>query len=179
MTCSTFPKQITAGLTFETRLTSKKYPPALWSAELLMRGPIAINLAATIDGDEFVFSADASTTATWAAGDYWYSVRVTSGSAVQELESGQVTVLPDMATASSGYDGRTQAEIALAAIEAVLANRATKDQDRYRINNRELYRTSISDLVKLRDFYRDLVNRERAAKCGSNPFGRKLRVVLK
>lgn len=144
-----------------------------------MRGPIAINLAATIDGDEFVFSADASTTATWAAGDYWYSVRVTSGSAVQELESGQVTVLPDMATASSGYDGRTQAEIALAAIEAVLANRATKDQDRYRINNRELYRTSISDLVKLRDFYRDLVNRERAAKCGSNPFGRKLRVVLK
>lgn len=144
-----------------------------------MRGPIAINLAATIDGDEFVFSADASTTATWSAGDYWYSVRVTSGSAVQELESGQVTVLPDMATASSGYDGRTQAEIALAAIEAVLANRATKDQDRYRINNRELYRTSISDLVKLRDFYRDLVNRERAAKCGSNPFGRKLRVVLK
>lgn len=144
-----------------------------------MRGPIAINLAATIDGDEFVFSADASTTATWAAGDYWYSVRVTSGSAVQELESGQVTVLPDMAAASSGYDGRTQAEIALAAIEAVLANRATKDQDRYRINNRELYRTSISDLLKLRDFYRDLVNRERAAKCGSNPFGRKLRVVLK
>ena len=144
-----------------------------------MRGPIAINLPATIDGDEFVFSADASTTATWSAGDYWYSVRVTSGSAVQELESGQVTVLPDMATASSGYDGRTQAEIALAAIEAVLANRATKDQDRYRINNRELYRTSISDLVKLRDFYRDLVNRERAAKCGSNPFGRKLRVVLK
>ena len=118
-----------------------------------MRGPIAINLAATIDGDEFVFSADASTTATWSAGDYWYSVRVTSGSAVQELESGQVTVLPDMATASSGYDGRTQAEIALAAIEAVLANRATKDQDRYRINNRELYRTSISDLLKLR--YRD------------------------
>ena len=144
-----------------------------------MRGQIAINLAATIDGDEFVFSADASTTATWAAGDYWYSVRVTSGSAVQELESGQLTVLPDMASASSSYDGRTQAEIALAAIEAVLANRATKDQDRYRINNRELYRTSISDLLKLRDFYRDLVNRERAAKCGSNPFGRKLRVVLK
>lgn len=144
-----------------------------------MRGPIAINMAATIDSDEFVFSADASTTATWSAGDYWYSVRVTSGSAVQELESGQVTVLPDMASASSGYDGRTQAEIALAAIEAVLANRATKDQDRYRINNRELYRTSISDLMKLRDFYRDLVNRERAAKCGSNPFGRKLRVVLK
>lgn len=144
-----------------------------------MRGPSAIELTATIDGEEYVFSAAADVTSTWQPGDYWYSVRVTSGAAVQELESGQFTITPDMAAAGSGFDGRSSAEIALAAIEAVLANRATMDQDRYRINNRELYRTSISDLLKLRDFYRDLVNRERAAKCGQNPFGRKVRVSLK
>ena len=53
------------------------------------------------------------------------------------------------------------------------------DQERYRINNRELYRTPIADLIKLRDMYRAEVNRERAAKCGKNPFGRKVRVVLR
>ena len=179
MTCCSIPKQITAGLTFETRLKKSGFPPAQWSAKLMLRGPSVVDIQATVDGDYFVFTAPATETATWLPGNYWYAVRATSGTDVQELENGQTTVLPDMANAPEGYDGRTPAEIALEAIEAVLAKRATMDQERYRINNRELYRTPIADLIKLRDMYRAEVNRERAAKCGKNPFGRKVRVVLR
>lgn len=179
MKCCSIPNQITAGLTFETRLKKSGFPPAQWSATLMLRGPSVVDIQATVDGDYFVFTAPATETANWLPGNYWYAVRATSGTDVQEMESGQTAVLPDMANAGAGYDGRTPAEIALEAIEAVLAKRATMDQERYRINNRELYRTPIADLIKLRDMYRAEVNRERAAKCGKNPFGRKVRVVLR
>lgn len=145
----------------------------------MLRGPSSVNITGTSDGDYFVFTAPATETANWLPGNYWYAVRAANGADVQELESSQTTVLPDMANAPEGYDGRTPSEIALEAIEAVLAKRATMDQERYRINNRELYRTPIADLLKLRDMYRMEVNRERSAKCGANPFGRRVRVVLR
>ena len=179
MKCCSIPNQITAGLTFETRLKKSGFPPAQWSAVLMLRGPSVVNITGTVDGDYFVFTAPATETADWLPGNYWYAVRATSGSDVKELESGQTTVLPDMASAPEGYDGSTAAERTLAAIEAVIEKRASMDQERYRINNRELYRTPIADLLKLRDMYRMEVNRERAAKCGNNPFGRKVRVVLR
>lgn len=177
--CCNFPTKITSGLTFETTVNGKKYPATLWTAQLLLRGPSVIDVTATADGNNYLFHADATQTASWTTGDYWYSIRVTSGSAVHEIESGQLSILPDMANVAAGYDGRSPNEIALAAIDAVLAKRATLDQERYRINNRELYRTPIADLIKLRDYYRNLVNRERGANCGKNPFGRKVRVVLR
>lgn len=145
----------------------------------MLRGPSVVDITATVDGDYFVFTAPATETEQWTPGDYWYSVRATSGADVKELEGGQVTVMADIANAGEGYDGSTHAERTLAAIEAVIEKRASMDQERYRINNRELYRTPIADLIKLRDLYRAEVNRERARQCGINPFGRKVRVVLR
>lgn len=145
----------------------------------MLRGPSVVDITGTADGDYFVFTAPATETAAWAAGEYWYAVRATSGSDVKQLEGGHIYVLPDIANAAAGFDGSTHAERVLAAIEAVIEKRATMDQERYRINNRELYRTPIADLINLRDTYRAEVNRERAKQCGSNPFGRKVRVVLK
>ena len=112
-------------------------------------------------------------------GTYWFSLRATRGDDVVEVESGQLVVTPDMATASEGFDGRTPAQIALEAIEAVLAKRATMDQERYRINNRELYRTPIAELIRLRNLYREEVRREQRKGCGLNPFGGVVRVRFK
>lgn len=145
----------------------------------MLRGPSVVDIIGTADGDYFVFTAPATETSDWAAGEYWYAVRATSSGDVKQLEGGQVSVLPDIANAAEGFNGSTHAERVLAAIEAVIEKRATMDQERYRINNRELYRTPIADLLKLRNTYRDEVNRERAKQCGHNPFGRKVRVVLK
>lgn len=106
------------------------------------------------------------------AGDYWYSLRATTGTDLVELGTGTLRVLPDLVAAGDGFDGRSQAQIALAAIDAVLGKRATMDQERYRINNRELYRTPISDLLKLRGFYVAQVKRE----SGRSTFGRQIAV---
>ena len=52
----------------------------------------------------------------------------------------------------------------LDAIEAVIENRATLDQERYRINDRELWRTPVTELIKLRQRYRAEVQAEKNAE---------------
>lgn len=146
---------------------------------MLLRGPKSIDIPTAADGDGHAIKAAAGVTSTWAPGDYWYSVRATNGDDVVELEKAQLTIAPDIANMPEGYDGMTYAERTLAAIEAVIAGRATMDQERYRINNRELYRTRIADLLAFRDRFRMEVRREKAAACGNKSFGTKVRVSLR
>lgn len=177
--CSSIPDNIGAGLTFDVLLTLTAYPATEWAVTLHLRGPSAIDLPAVAEGTQHRLHADADVTADWLPGAYWYTIRATSGAEVVEVESGQLQITPDMASLSGPYDGRTESQIALDAINAVLAKRATLDQERYRINNRELYRTPIEDLLKLRNFYADQVKREKLARCGGNPFGSTVRVRLR
>ena len=179
MKCSQLPQKITAGLTFESRLNLPDYPATEWAVRLLLRGPQSIDVPAVVDGKTSVIRAAAGVTVTWPAGEYWYSIRATRGSDVVEVGSGQITIMPDLAAAEAGYTAKTHAQRTLEAIEAVIEKRASMDQERYRINNRELYRTPIADLLKLRDLYRLEVAREQQAQRGCNPFGRKVRVSLR
>lgn len=131
-----------------------------------------MNLVA-VDG---TFYATAADTAAWQPGLYSFSVRATDGTNKVELGNGQVTVIPDLATVTGSYDGRSDNEKALEAIEAVLGNRATLDQDRYKINNRELWRTPITELLRLQSFYKMRVRRERLKAKGVSTLGRAVAV---
>lgn len=166
---TTLPDQITAGLDFLATVTFADYPATLWQLNAVIRGPQAIDLTATPDGQSFTFAAPAATTTAWAAGTYCYSLRALQGSAIMEAGRGQLTVLRDLASVTEPYDGRSQNAIALDAINAVIAKRATMDQQRYVINHRELWRTPIADLLKLRAFYATQVRRERKTSRWGNP----------
>lgn len=180
MSCN-FPAKIGAGLTFNLLLTLTAYPAPAWSVFVSLRGPGAMTMTATSEGSQHRFRAEVTETEGWAPGDYWYTLRAVDAatSEMVEVECGQVTITPDLINAAAGFDGRTPNQIALDAIEAVIAQRATLDQERYRINNRELYRTSIPDLLTLRDHYVRLVKREQDIACGRNPFGNTVRVRLR
>lgn len=173
------PATATAGLSFDVSATFAEYPAPQWSATLLLRGPRSIDLPAVADGLAHTITVGAATTALWAPGVYWYSFRVQSAAESREVANGQIEILPDFAALPAGYDGRTQAELALEAIKAVLAKRATQDQQRYTIDNRELWRTAPADLIKLRAFYTVEVRRERDAKSGRRTFGRAVQVRFK
>lgn len=152
------------------------YPAPTWSLALHLRGPGNIDLTAAASGGGHVFRADAATTKDWRPGRYWFTLRATNGDDVQEACNGQLDVLPDLTAVDGAFDGRSENERALAAIEAVLSRRATQDQERYTINNRELWRTPIADLIRLQSFYKIRVRRERAAKAGSSALGRAVHV---
>lgn len=146
------------------------------SVTLMLRGPGVIDVPGALTGNDWVFTAAPAVTTGWAVGNYWYSVRAVSPTETLEICAGQIEVLKDFASLAAGYDGRTPNEIALAAIVAVLANRATQDQQRYTIGDRELWRTPISDLLKLKASYTTAVRRERKRAAGSTSFGRKIPV---
>ena len=169
------PSKIVAGLTLEIPVTLTAYPAPDWTLTLVMRGPDAIDLSSTENGTCHQISAAASVTSAWASGSYWYSLRATDGVDVIEIEDGTVEIKPDLVAQDAGYDGRGHVEKVLSAIEAVIEGRATKDQERYRINNRELQRTPISDLITLRDTYRAEARKQRAtASRGNSLLGRRV-----
>lgn len=180
MTCHSIPAQIRAGTTLRVRLTLTAYPADEWTATLIARGPGVLDLVAVADGTTHVIDVPAATTADYPAGRYSYELRVEDGDGVVvPVEAGSLTVVADLSAAEAGHDGSTHAERVLAAVEAVIEGRATTDQERYTIGTRELWRTPIADLLKLRATYRDLVRQERAKAAGkSGLFGRLIRVRL-
>lgn len=145
----------------------------------MLRGPSVVNITAVAEGVQHNLNVLAAVTADWQPGLYEYTARVSNGTDFHEVESGQITLTPDLASAVEGHDGRSHAKRTLDAIEAVIEKRASLDQERYRINNRELYRTPIADLLKLRDLYRMEVRREQGAARGKNPFSATVRVRLR
>lgn len=160
------PTRISAGVTFDKTIVLTAYPATAWNLSVKLRGVGSINIDATPEGDNFRLRVNAEDTAQWEPGRYWYTARVSNGADILEVEAGEVEITPDLAEAGAGFDGSTHAERVLAAIEAVLEKRATRDQERYTINNRELWRTPIADLLNLRDRYRAQVRTEQKAKRG-------------
>lgn len=170
------PNSITAGLTLDVPITLTAYPAPIWSLSVILRGPHSIDLIATASDPQHLIQVDATTTAAWLPGGYWFSVRVSDGANVHEVDQGTLTIKPDLAAMPEGYDGRIYAEKVLDAIEAVIQGRATKDQQKYKINNRELERTPIGDLLKLRSTFKEEVRRAKAAAKGQSLLGRNVMV---
>jgi hypothetical protein len=112
------------------------------------------------DGASFLVQVPASVTAGWAVGDYSWAAIVTKAGDRYTVEAGNIQIKPNPAQATA-LDVRTQNEVALDAINAVLANRATMDQQNYAIGGRSLSRMPVADLLALRQHYVREIKRER------------------
>jgi len=124
---------------------------------LYLRGPGSMDLQSSSGS----ISVPASTTATWPAGSYAYSLRKTDTSGnISEIGSGTIRILADIASLPAGTDTRSQNRKIYDAICAVIGRRASLDQESYRINNRELKRTPLGDLLKFKSRYAALVRNE-------------------
>lgn len=157
----TIPKTITAGVSFSATIDLPAYADG-WDVTLHMRGPSAVDIEATPDWEtRFAFARTSLATKDWAPGLYAWTIRATKGDDVAEVASGTTTIVPDLVAAGAGHDARSQWVIGLEAIDAVIGKRATLDQERYRINNRELWRTPVAELIRLRNFYQQKVSDER------------------
>ncbi len=164
---STIENIITVGDTLDFTTSVPEYPASEgWTLKyrLVPRAAgAAILLTATADGDDYLVQATAATTAGWVTGFYTWSAYVEKAGEVYTVDRGQLEIRAGSSTMSAGYDGRTHARKVLDAIEAVLENRATLDQESYAINGRSLKRTPIEQLLKLRQVYRAEVAGEEAA----------------
>ena len=176
------PSVVTSGLSwqFSVWLSPQVNSDSL-SLELLARGPNLVRITgarSSSESNRWDFTAFPSETKELVPGRYWFAIRSSDGIQTVDLFTGSFTARADLATAEGEIDLRTPDEIALDNIDAVIAGRAKVDQQRYRINNRELYRESMSELLRLRRYYAARVNAAQAKAMGVNPFGRKVRIRL-
>lgn len=171
------PPEARAGLTWQWRredLTAD-YPASAWTLKYWFKKTGAtqanFSIQANADGDNFAVNVLAATTAAYTAGDYTWSAQVTGGtSEAYEIDRGRMKVLARY-DAAANLDDRSHARQALEAIEAVLLNRATLDQQEYSIGNRMLKRMPAADLLKFRDYYRGQVATEDMAERARNGQG--------
>lgn len=163
-------------MSLKCEVFSDQFPAPEWVLKAILRGPSQIDLVADAAGTGHVFAETAATTGGWAAGLYAVSIRAVSGDDVHEIEAGQVSIAADLVAVSETHDAREHEERTLAAIEAVIEGRASKDQQSYTINGRMLVRTAIADLLTLRKTYKAEVAQLKSNGRHKKLMGRKVNV---
>jgi hypothetical protein len=162
------PSEIISGDTYSYGITSVDYPSTDgWTLKVtIMNATKIVKVTAAIDGSGYLVTLASKDTDDLTAGIYSLveSVEKGEGDALQRhtLCAYQVTVKPNIAGASAATDVRTHARKVLDAIEAVLENRATSEQQQISIAGRTLVYIPIADLLKLKDTYSRLVANETA-----------------
>lgn len=154
-------------ITPEERLTSDGY-----SYVFKLGGGAVITKNGTANGSEVDFKIVPADTAAISTGIYFYQIFAEKSGDRYLHSSGQLAVNQIIGTAP--FDGRTVAEKIVAAIDALIQNRATTDQQSYTIQSgagsRSLSRIPVVELMELRKVYAAIVNRERREKNGGSLF---------
>ena len=148
------PASVRAGDSVSWRISLADYPASDgWVlAYRLINATAKIDIAASSDGADHLVAEAAADTDGWAAGTYAWVAAVTKGANRYTVGSGSIEILPDLAAvAAAGYDTRSTATKLLAAIEAVLENRATRADLEYEIAGRRIKFMPLPDLLAARD----------------------------
>jgi hypothetical protein len=140
------------------------------SVEFKFGGAQTRAIAATKNGTDFTISAS---TVDWMAGLYVWQAWATYPDATKAIiATGNV----DLDDALAVGDVRSVARKNVEAIEAMLSNNAGEGVRRYRINNRELERYSVSELMQLLSYWRERMKREERVAAGRSSLGPRISV---
>jgi hypothetical protein len=152
------PESFVAGDTLRWTRSITDYTPADgWAISYSLRqsGGTVINITgSTLNGDHYVNVA-AATTAGYGTG-LWQAEGYVTKSATSErvtVFNGTIHILPNLATQTSSYDGRTHAKKVLDAIESVQLAEASKTLVQWSGLELSISRMSLLDRAKLRDRY--------------------------
>ena len=166
MTATTEPSRITAGDT----LTWLKSLPDFPATAGWVLGYTLINQAgkhtitATASGADHLVSVPAATSAPWPAGLYTWVSSVSKGADRYTLDTGNLTVAPDLAAAVSGFDTRSSARKALEAVNTAMETYGNKAYlQGYEINGRKQQFHNPGEFMKFRSLLLMEVAREDSA----------------
>lgn len=124
-----------------------------------------VGSARTDGGWDFTISA--ATSAGFDAGTWYWQALATSGNDKLTLGAGSLTVKASLSYAgqAAAFDGRTQAEKDLDAVQAAIRSLVSGGAvQQYSIGSRSITKMRLSDLMELESKLKAEVNRERAAE---------------
>ena len=158
----TMPSSVRAGVTTEVSYSASSDAVAV---------AMVANFAGTVETISAAEQADGTwlltfpQTTDYAAGRYSYVVyEVDSDGTKTTIGSGAFAMLPSLASG----DPRTNAEKILDAINAVIEGRATKNQARVRVGDKDITYMTIAELISAKAVYEDIVASEQDAISGVN-----------
>ena len=140
------------------------------AVEFRFGGPQTKTVAAAGDGSEWTIS---EATTEWTPGSYaWQAWATYDDGSVSVTGSGRF----DLAAPLAVGDIRTTARKIVEMIEAMIAGNAPEGVRRYRINNRELERYSVAELLQLLNYWKAQVKREERAEQGRAALGGRIAI---
>lgn len=140
------------------------------SVEFRLGGPQAVTVTATKNGTEFSISHD---TASNLAGTYrWQAWATYSGNIKRVIATDTIDIEDTLGVG----DIRSNARRIVEMIESMIAGNAGEGVKRYKINNRELERYSVAELLQLLSYWKNRVLIEGRREKGSNALGPRIAV---
>lgn len=171
----TVPASIVAGSTVQwvelpATVFDNPATSATWTLAVTFRtntageGATAAGTARADGGWDVALSA--STTESWDAGTWYWQKKLTSGAVVVVIGSGTTEVLPSLAYTGdpTAFDGRSQAEQDLDAVQAAIRAIVSKGAKQYSIGNRSYTSNDLGLLMQREAQLKAIVARERAAE---------------
>ena len=147
-----------------------------------LRGPGSpLTLTASAKGTGWTTALTTAQSAGLVAGKWWWAaffsttgIRVTAG-------SGELVVTSDLTTAVANFDGRTTAEIALAAAEGALASFTSSNGKvkRYTIGSRSMEFATVSEILEVISYWKARVLNEQSAKSIAQGLGDPRRLFVR
>ncbi len=174
--------ELIAGDTLDFVTTVEDYSAADgWTLTHVLRGPSAIDLTATAMGRDYRTVVVSAITATWLPGDYTYrEIVIKPDGQRYTVGGGTLRILPDLAQAAAGYDGRTQAEKALDDARSAMATfMATQGAvKRYTIGMRSMEFQTAAEIIPIIRYWELKVANERTKTSIASGLGnpRKLKI---
>lgn len=169
--------QLAAGTTLKTNVSLPDYPASAGWVLSYRLTPVSAgtprDITATAAGDDHAVLVPRATTAAWVPGVYTVTAWVDNGTERYSVDSeaGRITITPDPAALTAGADLRSQAEIALANVQALLQGKASSGTAEYTINGRQLKSYSLAELMRLESKLKTDVDRERISAGKAPAFG--------
>ena len=169
------PATLRAGDTWKWATSHGEYPAGDgWDLTTLFRGAVPLDVEGTADGDSWISTASAASTAQLSAGTYSWVARVSKDGESYTIGSGVVDVLPDLSAVGHDYDARTDAEKQLAASEAAITSLLSKTRTSVSFGDQSYTLQDIEKIKRVRDQLREQVASEKRKANGGK--GRRILV---
>ena len=186
----TVPASIVAGSTVTwieppALVTDSPATSASWTLQVSFRtntageGATAAGTARADGGWDVALSA--TTTESWDAGTWYWQKKITSGAVVVVIGSGTTEVLPslDYTGDPTAFDGRSQAEKDLEAVQAAIRAIISKGAKSYSIGSRSFTSNDLGLLMQREAQLKAIVARERAAEKAAQGLGNPMSMFVR
>jgi hypothetical protein len=160
------PEKLTSGVTWKWKKTISDYPASECTLTYYLHkdGATATSFSATADGDSYLVTVAAATTAAYASGIYDFIGWVIKGTEKFEVFNSMIEVLPNP-TNSSAYDPRSHARRVMELLEAAMEGRVPNGMESYSIGGRSINKIPLNQLRELWEKYKqDVVMEEQAER---------------